>query len=155
MLIILGPWHFPINFRVSLSILAKKKKTTGRLCTLNYRTIIEDCSGPQKIAYSVTQFISVQSLSRVQLFVTPWTTARQASLSITNSQSLLKLVSIMSVKPSNYLIPCHSATMAHECKMVLDSGMHWYQVKVKVIEWLLLGRWGHSMPSFSFHKFLF
>ena len=49
---------------------------------------------------------SVQPLSRVQLFVTPWTAARQASLSITNSQSLLKLMSIELVMPSNYLILC-------------------------------------------------
>ena len=45
--------------------------------------------------------------SRVQLFVTPWTAAHQASLSITNSQSLLKLMSISSVMPSNHLILCH------------------------------------------------
>ena len=50
------------------------------------------------------QFRSVQSLSHVRLFVTPWTTARQASLSITNSQSLLKLMSIELVMPSNRLI---------------------------------------------------
>ena len=50
---------------------------------------------------------SVQSLSRVQLFATPWTAARQASLSITNSWSLLKLISIESVMPSNHLILCH------------------------------------------------
>ena len=50
---------------------------------------------------------SVQSLSRVQLFVTPWTATRQASLSITNSQSLLKLMSIVSVMPFNHLILCH------------------------------------------------
>ena len=48
--------------------------------------------------------ISVQSLSCVQLFATPWTAARQASLSITNSWSLLKLMSIESVMPSNHLI---------------------------------------------------
>ena len=52
-------------------------------------------------------FSSVQSLSRVQLFATPWTAAHQASLSITNSQSLLKLMSIDSVMPSNHLILCH------------------------------------------------
>ena len=51
--------------------------------------------------------VSVQSLSHVQLFVSPWTAARQASLSITNSQSLLKLVSFASVMPSNHLILCH------------------------------------------------
>ena len=53
------------------------------------------------------QFSSVQSLSRVQLFVTPWTAAHQASLSITNSQSLLKLMCIESVILSSQLILCH------------------------------------------------
>ena len=52
------------------------------------------------------QFSSVQSLSRVLLFATPWTTARQASLSITNSWSLLRLMSIESVMPSNNLFLC-------------------------------------------------
>ena len=56
------------------------------------------------ILLDLDQFSSVQWLSRVQLFVTPWTAARQASLSITNSQSLLKRVSIESVMPSNHLI---------------------------------------------------
>ena len=51
-------------------------------------------------------FSSVQSLSRVRLFVTPWTAAHQASLSITNSQSLPKPMSIESVMPSNHLILC-------------------------------------------------
>ena len=50
--------------------------------------------------------ISVQSLSHVQLFATPWTAALQASLSITNSRSLLKLMSFESVMPSNHLILC-------------------------------------------------
>ena len=53
------------------------------------------------------QFSSVQSLSRVRLFVVLWTAACQASLSITNSWSLLKLMSIESVMPSNHLILCH------------------------------------------------
>ena len=53
------------------------------------------------------QFSSVQSLSHVQSFATPWTTTRQASLSITNSWSLPKLMSIESVMPSNHLILCH------------------------------------------------
>ena len=52
------------------------------------------------------QFSSVQLLSRVQLSATLWTAARQASLSITNSQSLLKLMSVESVMPSNHLILC-------------------------------------------------
>ena len=53
------------------------------------------------------RFSSVQSLSYVRLFVTPWTASRQASLSITNSWSLLKLMPIESVMPSNHLIFCH------------------------------------------------
>ena len=56
---------------------------------------------------SSVQFSSVQSLSRVRLFVTPWTAACQASLSITNSQSSLRLTSIESVMPSSHLILCH------------------------------------------------
>ena len=56
---------------------------------------------------SIIQFSSVQSFSRVQLFATPWTAARQASVSITNSWNLLKLTSIVSVMPSNHLILCH------------------------------------------------
>ena len=55
---------------------------------------------------SIDSFSSVQSLSRVRLFVTPWTAACQASLSITNSRSSLKLMSIQSVMPSNHLIFC-------------------------------------------------
>ena len=55
----------------------------------------------------VIQFSSVQSLSHVQLFATAWTAARQASLSITNSRSLPKLMSIEPVMPSNHLIFCH------------------------------------------------
>ena len=52
------------------------------------------------------QFSSVQSLSHVRLFVTPWTTARQSSLSITNFWSLPKFMSIESVMPSSHLILC-------------------------------------------------
>ena len=55
---------------------------------------------------------SVQSLSHVGLFVTPWTAAHQASLSITNSQSLLKIMSIESVMPSNNFILCYSLLLS-------------------------------------------
>ena len=58
------------------------------------------------VVVSSTQFNSVQSLSRVQLFATPWIAARPASLSITNSRSLLRLKSIESVMPSSHLIFC-------------------------------------------------
>ena len=57
--------------------------------------------------YTDTMEHSVQSLCRVRLFATPWIAARQASLSITNSQSLPKLMSIKSVMPSSHLILCH------------------------------------------------
>ena len=57
--------------------------------------------------FQIHQFSLVQSLSRVWLFVTPWIAAGQASLSITNSRSLLKLMSIVSVMPSSHLILCH------------------------------------------------
>ena len=56
--------------------------------------------------HSSVQFSSVHSLSHFQLFATPWIAARQASLSITNSWSLLKLMSIESVRPSSHLILC-------------------------------------------------
>ena len=56
---------------------------------------------------------SVQSLSRVRLFVTPWTTARQASLSITNSWNLPKPMSIESMMPSNHLILGHPPLLLH------------------------------------------
>ena len=59
------------------------------------------------MAPSPIQFSSVQSLSHVWLFATPWITARQASLSITNSQSSLRLTSIESLMPSSHLILCH------------------------------------------------
>ena len=64
-----------------------------------------DARTPSPVVHTL-QFNSVQSLSRVWLFVTPWTAACQASLSIINSQSLLKFMSIGSVMPSNHLILC-------------------------------------------------
>ena len=65
----------------------------------------ESLKHPSKV--SSVQFSSFQSLSRVRLFATPWIAARQASLSITNSQSLPKSTSIESMMPSNHLILCH------------------------------------------------
>ena len=75
----------------------------------------------QEISYSMlVQFSSVQSLSCVRLFVTPWIAACQASLSITNSRSSLKLTSIGSVMPSSHLILCQSlvkfGSINYECK---------------------------------------
>ena len=60
-----------------------------------------------ELSASVSQSVSAQSLSHVRLFATPWTAACQASLSITNSQSIFKLISIELVMPSNHLILCY------------------------------------------------
>ena len=60
----------------------------------------------EQLHFDFFQFSSVQSLNRVQLFATPWNAACQDSLSITNSRSLLKLMFIESVMPSNHLILC-------------------------------------------------
>ena len=62
------------------------------------------CKGMFQVSLFHHEVVVVQSLSRVQLFVTPWTAAHQASLSFTISQSVLKLMSIESVMPSNHLI---------------------------------------------------
>ena len=67
----------------------------------------EEDGARQIYVRSLQRISSVQSLSRVQLFATPWSKACQAPLSITNSRRLLKLVSIESVMPSNHLILCH------------------------------------------------
>ena len=65
----------------------------------------DDCN--LRLSQSVLFTAAVQPLSRVQLFVSPWTAAHQASLCLTISRSLLKLMSIESVMPSNLLILCH------------------------------------------------
>ena len=83
---------------------------------------------------------SVQSLSPVWLFETPWTAARQASLSITNSQSLLKFISIMSVMPSNHLILYRP--------LLLPSLFP--SIRVFSNEWVLRIRWPKYW-SFSFN----
>ena len=74
---------------------------THRLTTCYITTV---CSRFVTFAFTFFSILIARSLSRVQSFVTPWTAARQASLSITDSRSLLKLMSIESVMPSNQLI---------------------------------------------------
>ena len=86
------------------------------------------------------RFSSVQLLSCVRLFVTPWTAACQASLSITNSWSLLKLMSIESVIPSNYLILC--------CPLLLAASLC-RTIRVFSSESVLWIRWPKCW-SFSF-----
>ena len=82
----------------------------------------------------------VQSLSRVRLFATPWTAAHQASLSITNSHSLLKLMSIKSLMLSNHLILCH---------LLLLLPSVFSSIRVNSCESLLHIRWT-TYWSFSF-----
>ena len=72
--------------------------------SLNKKDVLKDFTSINNRIFS--QFLSVQSLSHVQLFATPWITARQSSLYITNSRSLSKLMSIKSVMPSSHLILC-------------------------------------------------
>ena len=88
----------------------------------------------------LNQFSSVQLLSCVQLFVTPWTAAHQASLSITDSRSLLKLLSIESVMPSNHLILC--------CPLLIPPSI-FPSIKVFSNESVLCIRWPKYW-SFSF-----
>ena len=87
------------------------------------------------------QFGSIQALSHVQLFETPWTAAHQASLSITNSQSLLKLMSIELVMPSNHLILC--------CPLLLQPSI-FPRIRVFSNESVLHSRWPKYW-SFSFN----
>ena len=70
------------------------------------RAVRKAGTGVRFLGSKFPNVVVVQSLSRVRLCVTPWTAARQASLSFTTSQSLLKLVSVESVMPSNHLILC-------------------------------------------------
>ena len=85
-------------------------------------------------------FHLVQLLSCVRLFATPWTATRQASLYITNSRNLLKLMSIESVMPSNHLILCHPLLLTHS---IFPS------IRVFSNESVLLIRWPKYW-SFSF-----
>ena len=77
-----------------------------RFCLQMARDRCKESSG-SFVRFSSVQFSSVQSLSHVRLFATLWTAARQASLSITNCQSSLRLMSIELVMPSRHLILCH------------------------------------------------
>ena len=107
----LEKFNFPRLNQEEIEIMKKSIRST------EIKMVIKKC--PQKHQprarllhkdiLSTFQFSTVQSLSHVRLFVTPWTAACQASLSITNSRSSLKLMSIESMMPSNHLILCHLA----------------------------------------------
>ena len=97
------------------------------------------CHGPTQFPQDVPThprsgcaFSSVQSLSHVHLFATPWTAAHLASLSITNSQSLLKLMSIESVMPSYHLILCRPLLLLPS---IFPSLRVFYNESVLQIKW--------------------
>ena len=92
---------------------------------------------------SPVQFSSVQSLSHVWLFATPWTAAHQASLSITNSQSLLKLVSTESVMPSNHLLLCHPLLLPS----ILPSNSDFSNESILCIRWPKYWSFSFSISS--------
>ena len=116
--VILKHSHFPVvNTLPLLSALRlyQQQEDTFTECLLNAYLGTRGCGWVEIHSilsthsfqwHSSVQFSSVQSLSCVRLFVTPWIAAHQASLSITNSQSLLRLTSIESVMPSSHLILC-------------------------------------------------
>jgi len=81
-------------------------KESGRMSSASGYQKLEKRPGTDSPSQPFSQFSSVQSLSHVQLFATLWIAARQASLSITNSRSSLRLTSIESVMPSSHLILC-------------------------------------------------
>ena len=110
-------WHAAVHgVAKSLTWLSNCTATCKLKCS-EFFTLLTDYSvhlsseirkaGLHQSKATSVQFSSVQSLSRVPLFVTPWIAARQASLSITNSRSLPKLTPIESVMPSSHLTLCH------------------------------------------------
>ena len=101
-------FYYLISYE-KISKKCKKKKSLSDNSNIYFILELEslDSLFPYELSsFSFIQFL-VHSLSRVQLFVIPWTAALQASLSITSSWSLLKLMSIESVMPSNHLLLCH------------------------------------------------
>ena len=109
---------------------------------------------PAFVSILIINVSSVQSLSRVQLFVTPWTVAHQASLSITNSRSLLKLMAIELVMPSNHLILCPLLLLLPSILPSIRVLSQFFTsasasvLPVNIQDWFPLGRTGWiSLPS--------
>ena len=89
------------------SVLPSLALSSLLIFTIIFNLKLEHTGFQKALQYSMNIFSSVQSLSHVQFFATPWSSAHQASQSITNSWSLLKPMSTGSVMPSNHLILCH------------------------------------------------
>ena len=113
-----GLWD-PDHFQEYCWQLVAKVKDFCRIFYCQWNTqprvmhVISSHNSMTRTGHIALQFSSVQSLSRVRLFATPWIAARQASLSITNSRSSLRLTSIESVMPSSRLILCHPLLLLH------------------------------------------
>ena len=100
-------WVYDLEHGISIlwAIVSSSKSIDYDIFFTNLMKKLNEVKYLKCLAHCLTySFSSVQSLSRVRLFVTPWTAARQASLSITNSRSSLRLMSIESVMPSSHLI---------------------------------------------------
>ena len=95
-------WWWRLRSPISATASWRHRKADGII-----RSKSEGLRARQGSCWCNSQFSSVQLLHCVQLFATPWTAAHQASLSITNSWSLLRLMSVELVMPSNHLILCH------------------------------------------------
>ena len=94
-------------FQIYKHILQPNIKNKKTWMDIFQKSHTDDQQVHEKMHNITIQFSSVQSLSHVRLFVTPWTAAHQASLSFTISWSLLKLMSVESMMPSNHLVLCH------------------------------------------------
>ena len=108
----MNPFNFCWSGKLLISPSILKNNLSKRLFYISVSLLLSRIQGCREreegmIWENGIQFSSVQSLSRVQLFVTPWIAARQASMPITNSWSSLRLTSIESVMPSSHLILCH------------------------------------------------
>ena len=105
--ITLCPWRAVTKFISQSHVLIKGKLQCAMLFQASGSLHIPSACNYLPNSLHLLQFRSVQLLSHVWLFVTPWTVAHEAFLYITNSRSLLKLMSIELVMPSNHLIFCH------------------------------------------------
>ena len=123
----------------------KRRLLLGRKTMTNLDRILKSRDITLLTKVHIVKFSSAQSLSHVQLFATSWTAACQASLSITNSRSLLKLMSIVSVMPSSHLILC--------CPLLLLPSI-FPSIRVFQDESVLRIRWPKYWNfSFSFKSF--
>ena len=106
---------------------------------------LHECS----VQFNSVHFSSVQSLSHVHLFATPWTASSQASLSITNSQSLLKPMSIASVMPSNHLTLCRPLLLPPS---IFPSIRVFSNESILCISWPKYWSFSFSISSFNEHS---